>query len=317
MEQLNASPIQYEEGLVAKPRLEPMVSEGKNEVGQNEQKSISTEYKPRVPCPNTRRKDNSDEQFGKFLKLLKKLHINLQFIEALSQMPNAVKFLKELLANKRKLDDRSHVELKVEISSKNIHEPCSIHNKESTHEERRLRIEDLDEWLTFKSRKHDKPKLCQNELNASPNQLKFGDKVSLDVANPHIDTAKPNEEIPFTILSIFPFGIVEVSHPKFGTFKFLKSNILAKSLNTSFPKPHGQAHGSALCCAYTTGNDTAVRYDRVKTEQEFFFLIQGCNKLPRPCDITVGETVKTTRVVSLKFRYYLELDFTSLNIKKP
>ncbi|PPR92882.1 hypothetical protein GOBAR_AA27790 [Gossypium barbadense] len=50
-------------------------------------------------------------------------------------------------------------------------------------------------------------------------KLKVGDKVSLDAADPYIDTAKLNEEIPLTVLSIFPFGTVEVSHPKFGTFK--------------------------------------------------------------------------------------------------
>ncbi|PPR90598.1 hypothetical protein GOBAR_AA30086 [Gossypium barbadense] len=94
-EQLNAIAIQDEEGLVAKPKLEPVVSEGKNEVGQNEQKL-------------------------------------------------------------------------------------------------------------------DKQKLCQNELNASPNQLKVGYKVSLDAADPHIDIAKSNEEIPLTVLSIFPFGTVEL-----------------------------------------------------------------------------------------------------------
>ncbi|PPS18446.1 hypothetical protein GOBAR_AA02122 [Gossypium barbadense] len=40
-----------------------------------------------------------------------------------------------------------------------------------------------------------------------------------DAADPHIVTAKPNEEIPLTVLSIFPFGTVEASHPKFSTFK--------------------------------------------------------------------------------------------------
>ncbi|PPS00248.1 hypothetical protein GOBAR_AA20411 [Gossypium barbadense] len=228
---------------------ELVVSEGKNEVGQNEQKSVSTEYKPCVPYPNATRKDHSDEQLGKFLKLLKKLYINLPFIEALSNMPNAVKFLKELLANKRKLDERSHVELNAvcsailqnklpnklkdpgsftipcligsldEISSKDTHEPCLTHNKGYTHEVRMLQIEELDEWITFKPRKHDEPKLRQNELNASPNQLKVGDKVSLDASDPQIDTSKPNEEISLTVLSIFPFGTVEVSHPKFDTFK--------------------------------------------------------------------------------------------------
>ncbi|PPS19593.1 hypothetical protein GOBAR_AA00977 [Gossypium barbadense] len=72
---------------------------------------------------------------------------------------------------------------------------------------------------THKPRTHDKPKLCQNKFNTFPNHLKVGDKVLLDAADPHIVSTKLNEEIPLTILSIFPFGTVEVSHPKFGTFK--------------------------------------------------------------------------------------------------
>ncbi|PPS09961.1 hypothetical protein GOBAR_AA10684 [Gossypium barbadense] len=85
--------------------------------------------------------------------------------------------------------------------------------------EPRLQIEELDEWRTHKLRTHDKPKLSQNELNTFLNQLKVGDKVLLDTADPHIVTTKPNEEIPLTVLSIFPFSTVKVSHPKFGTFK--------------------------------------------------------------------------------------------------
>ncbi|KAA3486805.1 receptor-like protein kinase FERONIA [Gossypium australe] len=72
----------------------------KGEVSNSEQKSVGKEYKPYVPYPNATKKDHTKKQFGKFLKLLKKLHINLPFIEALSQMPSSVKFLKELLANK-------------------------------------------------------------------------------------------------------------------------------------------------------------------------------------------------------------------------
>ncbi|PPS14942.1 hypothetical protein GOBAR_AA05631 [Gossypium barbadense] len=246
-EQLNAISIQDEEGLVAKPRPEPVVSEGKNEAGQNEQKSVSTEYKPRVPYPNATSKDRLDEQFGKFLKLLKKLHINLPFIEALSQIPNAVKILKELLANKLKLDERSHVELNAEISSKDIHQPCSIYNKESTHEEQRLLIDELNKWLKFKPGKHEKPILCQNELNASPNQLQVGDKVLLDAADPRIATSEPNEETPLTVTSIFPYGTVEVNHLKFGSSKVNSTRLKPyvdkfiegmRSVNSSIHRDH-------------------------------------------------------------------------------
>ncbi|PPR89795.1 hypothetical protein GOBAR_AA30890 [Gossypium barbadense] len=102
---------------------------------------------------------------------------------------------------------------------KKAHESFSSSSRGYIHEDRRLQIEELDEWRTHKSRTHDKPKLCQNELNTFPHQLKVGDKVVLDAADSHIVTTTPNEEIPLTVFSIFPFDTVEVSHPKFVTFK--------------------------------------------------------------------------------------------------
>ncbi|PPS10093.1 hypothetical protein GOBAR_AA10547 [Gossypium barbadense] len=134
-------------------------------------------------------------------------------------MPNAVKFLKELLINKQKLDEASHVELNMEISLKNLHEPCSSNNKRPIYEERRLQIEELDEWRTHKSRTHDKLNSRHDDLNVAPNQLKVGDNVLLDAADPRIATSEPNREIPLIVLSIFPYGTVEVIHPKFDTFK--------------------------------------------------------------------------------------------------
>ncbi|PPR83468.1 hypothetical protein GOBAR_AA37243 [Gossypium barbadense] len=87
------------------------------------------------------------------------------------------------------------------------------------YEERMLKIEELDEWWTQKSRTPDKPKSSQDKLNTSPNQLKIGDKVLLGAADPRIATLEPNEEIPLTVLSIFPYGTVKAIHPKFSTFK--------------------------------------------------------------------------------------------------
>ncbi|PPS00902.1 hypothetical protein GOBAR_AA19769 [Gossypium barbadense] len=169
---------------------ETVVSKVQGEVDHSTNKSVNVKYKPHVPYPNVTRKDRSDEQFGKFLKLLKKLHINLPFIEALSQMPNAIKFLKELLANKRKLDDASH-----EMSLKEVHELFSNNNREPIQEDRRLQIEELDEWRTHKLRTLDKSNLRRNEVNTFPNQLKVGDRVLLDTANPQILTTTSNEEI--------------------------------------------------------------------------------------------------------------------------
>eukprot|EP00257_Ricinus_communis_P019971 XP_015579103.1 uncharacterized protein LOC107261818 [Ricinus communis] len=58
-----------------------------------------------------------DQQFVKFLDLFNQFRINLPFIEAISQMPNYTKFLKEILSNKRKLEDLGLVTLNEECSA--------------------------------------------------------------------------------------------------------------------------------------------------------------------------------------------------------
>ncbi|PPS20363.1 hypothetical protein GOBAR_AA00204 [Gossypium barbadense] len=104
------------------------------------------------------------------------------------------------------------------MSLKEAHESFSSNSRGPIHEDRRLQIDELDEWRTHKPRTTDKLKLHQNEPDTSPNQLKVGDRVLLDAADPHIVTTTTNKEIPLTVLSIFPFGTVEVSYPKFSTF---------------------------------------------------------------------------------------------------
>ncbi|PPR92167.1 hypothetical protein GOBAR_AA28506 [Gossypium barbadense] len=106
------------------------------------------------------------------------------------------------LNHSTKTDNMVHPTLQ-EISLKEVHEPFLSNSRGPIHEDQKLQIEELNEWRAHKSRTHDKPKLRQNELNTFPNQLKVGDKILLDAVDPHIVTTKPNEEIPFTILSIF------------------------------------------------------------------------------------------------------------------
>ncbi|PPS15180.1 hypothetical protein GOBAR_AA05415 [Gossypium barbadense] len=162
---------------------ETVVSKGKSEVSHN--KTVNEEYKPRVPYPNATRKDRSDEQFG--------------------SGPHQATKTDNMTLQK--------------LSFKEVQEPCSRNDRGQIHEERRLRIDELDEWQAHKPITHDKSKLRQNEPDTSLNQLKVGDKVLLYTVDPHIFTTTLNEEIPLTVLSIFPFGTVEVSHPRFGTLK--------------------------------------------------------------------------------------------------
>ncbi|KAH9671338.1 hypothetical protein KPL70_017334 [Citrus sinensis] len=68
------------------------------------------------PFPQRFQKQKQDKQFSKFLQVLKQLHINIPFVEALEQMPNYVKFLKDILARKRKLGEFETVALTQESS---------------------------------------------------------------------------------------------------------------------------------------------------------------------------------------------------------
>ncbi|PPS19758.1 hypothetical protein GOBAR_AA00805 [Gossypium barbadense] len=227
-EQLNAINIQDNEGVIEpgpELRQETVVGQGQGEVESNKNKPVTVEYKPRVPYPITTRKDHSDEQFGELTLRVEDETITLQARNS----GNTSGIEGDHLNHSTKTNHMIQLTLQ-EISLKEVHE--SFSSKGPIHEDRRLQIEELDEWRTHKLRTPDKPKLRQNKLDTSQNQLKVGDKVLLDAADSHIVTTTPNEEIPLTVLSIFPFGTVEVSHPKFGTFKV-------------FPQRHGQTHGRA------------------------------------------------------------------------
>lgn len=62
-------------------------------------------YKPRIPYPQRLRKEKMEEQYGKFINLMKEVRINVPLVDVLAGMPNYGKFLKELVSNKRKMEN--------------------------------------------------------------------------------------------------------------------------------------------------------------------------------------------------------------------
>ncbi|MBA0663375.1 hypothetical protein Goklo_003495 [Gossypium klotzschianum] len=88
-----------------------------------------------------------------------------------------------------------------------------------------LQIDKLDKWRTHvkeKLRIHNaEPKQCHDEHKDGMNQFKAGDQVLLDKTDRRIATSKLNANriTPFTILNVFPYGTVEVTHSELGTFK--------------------------------------------------------------------------------------------------
>ena len=53
-------------------------------------------YTPPLPFSQRFRKAKLDEQFSKFLNIFKKLEVNIPFADSLAQIPNYVKFMKEI-----------------------------------------------------------------------------------------------------------------------------------------------------------------------------------------------------------------------------
>ena len=51
------------------------------------------------------------KQFSRFLEMFKKIKINIPFAEALAQMPNYTKFLKDILSKKKKFAEEGVVNL--------------------------------------------------------------------------------------------------------------------------------------------------------------------------------------------------------------
>ncbi|XP_021722871.1 uncharacterized protein LOC110690360 [Chenopodium quinoa] len=56
-----------------------------------------------VPFPGRIAERKLNDKFTKFLSVMKNLHINLPFIEVVTQIPSYSKFLKDILTNKKKL----------------------------------------------------------------------------------------------------------------------------------------------------------------------------------------------------------------------
>ncbi|KAK8681173.1 hypothetical protein V6N13_053580 [Hibiscus sabdariffa] len=63
------------------------------------------EMRPPPPFPQRLKKQKQDYQFKKFLDILKQVHINLPLVEALQQMPNYAKFVKDMVTRKKRIEE--------------------------------------------------------------------------------------------------------------------------------------------------------------------------------------------------------------------
>ena len=57
------------------------------------------------------------EQYGKFVDMIKSVHINVPLVDLIAGMPNYAKFIKELVTEKRKLEEAHATFLNAECSA--------------------------------------------------------------------------------------------------------------------------------------------------------------------------------------------------------
>ncbi|XP_022155996.1 uncharacterized protein LOC111022971 [Momordica charantia] len=81
------------------------------------------------PFPQILAKKNQETQFRKFLDILKQLHINIPLLDALEQMPNYAKFLKDIVSRKKKLGEHEMVAM-TKCSSEAVGSPLPIKCKD-------------------------------------------------------------------------------------------------------------------------------------------------------------------------------------------
>ncbi|XP_073057020.1 uncharacterized protein [Primulina eburnea] len=94
--------------------VEEVETEGSKAEAEIEQPPV---FQPILPYPQRFKKKKLDEQFAKFLEIFKKIHINIPFADALEQMPNYAKFIKDVMSKKRKLHEFETVKLTEECSA--------------------------------------------------------------------------------------------------------------------------------------------------------------------------------------------------------
>nr|XP_021851949.1 uncharacterized protein LOC110791508 [Spinacia oleracea] len=99
---------------VETPGVEDEIEENKS---GKEKVTDSPPFAPTLPFPHRMQKAKVDQQFGKFLAMVKNLEVTIPFIDLISQIPMYAKYLKELITKKRDLGGVERVALTEECSA--------------------------------------------------------------------------------------------------------------------------------------------------------------------------------------------------------
>jgi len=105
------------EGEEEKNKEKKVKSDEKREKNKKSENQMRSYPLRDVPYPHAFPRKDKERQFARFMDVLKRLQINIPFIEALEKMPTYARFMKELLTKKRKFTEQETVELEAGCSA--------------------------------------------------------------------------------------------------------------------------------------------------------------------------------------------------------
>ncbi|CAM8889794.1 unnamed protein product [Rhodiola kirilowii] len=105
------------EAKVANENSEVELQAPMEEEKKEEEPVLTRKYVPKIPFPQRLNKSKLDAHFQRFVEMLKKLYVTLPFHEVITQNPTYEKFLKDIVSNRRVIEESSMVALNVECSA--------------------------------------------------------------------------------------------------------------------------------------------------------------------------------------------------------
>ncbi|KAK4730245.1 hypothetical protein R3W88_023233 [Solanum pinnatisectum] len=114
------SGLQLEELAPKKRNTETVNKESEPKEGEvvAQEERVQPIVKSPPPFPQKFKKQKEDEYFGKFLSLLKQVHINLPLVDVLQGIPRYAKYVNEIVANKMRLTEYETIALTEKYSSR-------------------------------------------------------------------------------------------------------------------------------------------------------------------------------------------------------
>ncbi|CAH9104921.1 unnamed protein product [Cuscuta epithymum] len=103
--------------VAEEPVAAPIPSKSNEAQKEDSQKKKESKKTPPLPFPTRVKKSNDNTNLIRFMEHLKQLHINMPFMEALTEMPSYAKFMKDLLTKKRRWEEPEVVDLNAECSA--------------------------------------------------------------------------------------------------------------------------------------------------------------------------------------------------------